>query len=246
MGNQTIATMNQSDIFIQRPRKVFVEIFNFLHCIVDWLESTQIDRTHFEELRFFFHLLLLQTDCLETIPSLHHKQCLSLLSCSDWIRCDVLFKECGDSSKQIGSDQDAFIFYNHFVDICDFIDDPSANDIDYSDFDQIDSLKMTIPHKIIPSKHIFAERQREQIRDWVLEMLATAEIDPSLSCFSDNEKGQKLKNKKCIVSGATLYSSDCIIKCRECQKSAIKSAWNLYVDEFKICPWCKKTQAPIY
>jgi len=223
-----------------------------LNSIVDWLTrsnfATNERRQQFEELQFLFHLLVIRTECREQIASLHWRQCLCLLSFSDWIRCDVLFKDAGDSSKAMDADQDAFIFYNHFVDICDGIDDPN-DEIDYADLQLLAgtdcAVRMAIPHKIVPTKHIYAKKEREQIRDWVLEQLATAETDPTLSCLARNCDGRQLGDK-CIVTGAVLFDSDSVVKCRECQRRAVKSAWNLYVDKFKICPWCQKAQAPIY
>ena len=115
-----------------------------------------------------------------------------MLSYCDWIRCDVLFFEAGRATKDIKKHQDAFIYFNHFVDICVAIDDPE-NEIDYSDFEN--SPNISIPHRNIQNKRIYAERKREEISDWVLEMLATSDINPALiHSPGDGSMG------KCVVS----------------------------------------------
>ena len=123
-----------------------------------------------------------------------------MLSYCDWIRCDVLFFEAGRATKDIKKHQDAFIYFNNFVDICDAIDDPE-DEIDYSDFEN--SPNISIPHRNIQNKRIYAERKREEIRDWVLEMLATSDMNPTLTHSpGDGSMG------KCVVNGKALEFGD--------------------------------------
>ena len=242
--NMTLVQINESDtIFITKSEAVelFEECRNLLHSMVSWLsESGNENKESFQELLDLFHLLFVKSKCaeIESLTTLHSKQCIAMLSYCDWIRCDVLFFDAGRSSKEIKKYQDAFIYFNHFIDICDAIDDPE-DEIDYSDF--MNSPNISIPHKNIPNKHIYAEKKREEIRDWVLEMLATADINPTLSSTTgDGSMG------KCVVSGRALGCDDVIVKCRACSQPADKSSWNAFVDNFKHCPWCQQTQAPIY
>jgi len=243
---------NSNTIFINKleAMQLFEKCKKILHSIVAWLDkSSNNDQNNnnkdtFKELLDLFHLLFTKYQCSkqendENLSILYNKQCLSLLSYSDLIRCDVLFNDIGHSYKKIKKSDIAFIYYNHFIDICDNIDDPN-DEIDYSDFM---NSNITIPHKNIPNTHIYNEKHREEIRDWVLEILATSEINPALS--SNNNNDSEIIGK-CIVTGTSLYRNDNIVKCRSCSQISDKSSWNLYVDYFKICPWCQQTQAPIY
>ena len=239
---------NCGDIFVNSSDGInlFRKCKKILHSIVSWLDKSNNENANaFMELLQLFHLLYTKNKCFSEINTSHNdglkvlynKQCIALLSYCDYIRCDVLFYDAGDSCKRLKKNQNAFIYLNHFVDICDHIDDPN-DEIDYADF--INCRNISIPHKNIPNKHCYSEKQREDIRDWVLEMLATSEINPNLS---DNHNGDPMG--KCVVSGMDLYETN-VVKCRNCTKMADKSSWNAFVDHFKICPWCQQTQAPIY
>mmetsp|Transcript_21163 Transcript_21163/g.33988 ORF Transcript_21163/g.33988 Transcript_21163/m.33988 type:complete len:530 (+) Transcript_21163:682-2271(+) len=262
--------MNRSDsqllIDANAALPVMTKMKTFVLSILSWLPKTAQPQPEAEQhrnmcLRFvdLFHLLSVKHKCSvalkqqkhvsssDALHTLYHKQCIALLSYNDWLRCDVLFENAGHACKTVGKHLDAFIYFNHFVDICDHIDD-ADNDIDYADF--VKCRYLSVPHKHIPSTHIYGDKHREQIRDWVLEMLATSEINPTLSdhhqlhCGNDQARQQCIA--KCIVTGRPLYASDTTVQCRACKRNADKVSWNMYVDYFKICPWCQHAQAPIY
>eukprot|EP01083_Nonionella_stella_P191050 707386_1 len=232
--NMVLVQINNSDtILLNNAHNLFTKCKKLL---------LTINSSKLEELLHLFHLLCVKYECcdVKNLAHLYQKQCFSLLSYCDWIRCDLLFYDAGASCRKLKQYDDAFIFYNHFIDIADNIDDPD-DQIDYTDFTN-NTLNIAIPHKKIPKKHIIVRKAREEVRDWVLQILATQQINPTLQ----QTNGKTGKIKCCVTAESLFPSQDSCVQCRLCHKTARKSSWNLYVDHFKTCPWCRQTQAPIY
>eukprot|EP01083_Nonionella_stella_P191049 707384_1 len=243
--NMVLVQVNNSDTILLNECNSAADLFAKCKKMLRSIVKIVSNASKLEELLHLFHLLCVKYQCCDVpnMASLYQKQCFSLLSYCDWIRCDLLFYDAGASCRKLKEYDDAFIFYNHFIDIADNMDDPD-DEIDYTDFIN-NTLNIAIPHKNIPRKHIIDCKAREEIRDWVLEILATSQINPTLNAA--NRKSHQDVKTKCIVTAESLFpSQDSCVQCRSCHKTARKSSWNLYVDHFKTCPWCQQTQAPIY
>lgn len=63
----------------------------------------------------------------------------------------------------------AFLYLNRYIDLYDAIDDPdNAGQIDNNEFELTD---IPTPFEIpLPEKNIISVTERDQIRDWVLEI----------------------------------------------------------------------------
>ena len=137
-------------------------------------------------------------------------------------------------------------------DLYDAIDEPdAAGGIDNSEFEHTD---IPSPFEIpLPEKNIINPQERDQIRDWVLEI------------NMDGSVGQSLPNRRCEHCGAEIYEcalscnncmahwEPCIITglpllksnsvhCKICNKGAIRDHWNDFIQATMHCPWCKSMQ----
>ena len=63
----------------------------------------------------------------------------------------------------------AFIFFNRYIDLWDAIVDPETNMI--SENTEFEGTDIPVPYEIpLPEKNLLSETERDQIRDWVLEV----------------------------------------------------------------------------
>lgn len=65
----------------------------------------------------------------------------------------------------------AFVFFNKFLDICEAIDDPDNSSLDNADLDN--TIIPPLEDVLLPEAACLSEEKREQIRDYVLEYIAT-------------------------------------------------------------------------
>uniref|UniRef100_A0A7N8XI48 Intraflagellar transport protein 172 homolog n=1 Tax=Mastacembelus armatus TaxID=205130 RepID=A0A7N8XI48_9TELE len=92
------------------------------------------------------------------------KLSVSLLRHTELIPADKAFYEAGLACRAVGWENMAFIFLNHFLDLCDATEEGTLDALDHSDF-----LDTDIPFEVpVPTKLCVTDAQREQIRDWVL------------------------------------------------------------------------------
>uniref|UniRef100_A0A7N8X2V0 Intraflagellar transport protein 172 homolog n=1 Tax=Mastacembelus armatus TaxID=205130 RepID=A0A7N8X2V0_9TELE len=92
------------------------------------------------------------------------KLSVSLLRHTELIPADKAFYEAGLACRAVGWENMAFIFLNHFLDLCDVSIKGTLDALDHSDF-----LDTDIPFEVpVPTKLCVTDAQREQIRDWVL------------------------------------------------------------------------------
>ena len=150
----------------------------------------------------------------------------------------------------------AFVLLNHFVDLCDAIEDPD-DPVDNSDFTNTD---IPSPFSMnIPTDHFYSEKKREDVREWVLETAVSSndyQVLPLRKCTQCGETTYEgnllchncqLESLPCIITGYPIFDQTAnTVECRSCHKKANKASWNVYIDQFKSCPWCKQPQAPIY
>uniref|UniRef100_A0A8D3EAU2 Intraflagellar transport protein 172 homolog n=1 Tax=Scophthalmus maximus TaxID=52904 RepID=A0A8D3EAU2_SCOMX len=101
---------------------------------------------------------------VEPLVSVAAKLSVSLLRHTELVPADKAFYEAGLACKAVGWNNMAFIFLNHFLDLCDAVDEGTLDALDHTDF-----LDTDIPFEVpIPTKLCVTDAQREQIRDWVL------------------------------------------------------------------------------
>ena len=122
------------------------------------------------------HLLLLKNECVKNnLHNVNAKLCTSLLRYCKDIRADKAFLDAGDANRKINSNDLAFMFFNRYIDLWDAIQDPDGNMIqENTDFEGTD---IPIPYEIpLPEKNLLSESERDQIRDWVLQVNMDGEV----------------------------------------------------------------------
>lgn len=202
------------------------------------------------------HLTLLKSEAgKNNLDRVNAKLSTSLLRYVKEIRADKAFLDAGDANRKIGNNDMAFIFFNRYIDLWDAIQDPDGGLIqENQDFEGSDIPE---PHEIpIPEKNILSEPERDQIRDWVLEINMDGGVGERLTtrqCEFCNytdlyEAALSCPNCKsnwepCIISGYPCIRSQSI-SCKFCNMPALRDPWNDYVGVTMKCPWCNSMQTP--
>lgn len=188
------------------------------------------------------------------MPRVLAKLCTSLLRYTREIRADKAFLDAGEANRQEGINNMAFMFFNRYLDLYEAIEDPDSGGInDNSDFQETD---LPSPADIpLPDKNLVGPEERDNIRDWVLNMNMNASVDKNLSMRSCDNCGSRIYEaslvcphcrcgwEPCVVSGYPLVPSQ-TISCKICNKGAIRDFWNDYISTVMHCPWCKSMQTP--
>lgn len=113
-----------------------------------------------------------------TANELLTKLTVALLRYTDIIRVDKCFYEAGKMAKDSSQDDMAFIFWNHFLDLIDAIEEGDVN-VDHSDLADTD-----IPSEVpLPSKPYSLDEQPnliEDVKSWILKMSMDSNLDRKL------------------------------------------------------------------
>ncbi|XP_068198190.1 intraflagellar transport protein 172 homolog [Antennarius striatus] len=139
---------------------------------------------------------------VEQLAEIAAKLCVSLLRHTEVVPVDRAFHEAGLACRAVGWENMGFVFLNHFLDLCDLLEDGSMNTVDHSSFVGTD-----IPCEArLPKQLCVTDEQREQIRDWVLEVCLSNRLDQVLP------RDERNCYEASLVDTATgLYSLPCII-----------------------------------
>lgn len=208
----------------------------------------------FNEYLLINHFLLLKMEC-ESNPSLTNvycRLCVSLLRYTKIIRPDKAFLDAGNSCRQIRMDNMAFVFLKRYLDLAEAIEDPDNAQFE----DNVDFQDTDIPSPFdipLPEQNLLSEDEREEIRDWVLQIQMDDSVETTLNMRQCEESGNDVYEaslinpytnelyEPCVVSGYPLLRSN-MITCKLCNKGAVREFWNEYVAESQKCPWCKSIQ----
>jgi len=199
-------------------------------------------------------LLLLKSTCAQNnLNRVNAKLSTSLLRYCKDIRADKAFLDAGNSNRACNQNDLAFIFFNRYIDLWDAIVDPEANMIsENTDFEGTD---IPIPYEIpLPEKNMLSEAERDQIRDWVLEInmdggvgnqlpVRTCEFCNYDQVYEASLQCTQCKNgwEPCIISGYPLIRSQSI-SCKFCNMGALRDMWNDFIGVTQHCPWCDSMQ----
>ncbi|KAJ8919865.1 hypothetical protein NQ315_006394 [Exocentrus adspersus] len=107
-------------------------------------------KLHFRNLLLIAHYYALRTACrqVSTLKSIGVKISTALLRYTDIIPADKAFYEAGKDLKEEGKLSEAFVFLNHYLDLCEAIEEGEGQLVDHSDLTQTD-FPSNIP---LPSK----------------------------------------------------------------------------------------------
>uniref|UniRef100_A0A3Q1FCG1 Intraflagellar transport 172 n=1 Tax=Acanthochromis polyacanthus TaxID=80966 RepID=A0A3Q1FCG1_9TELE len=167
---------------------------------------------------------------VEQLISVAAKLSVSLLRHTELIPADKAFYEAGLSCRAVGWENMAFIFLNHFLDLCDAIDEGNLDALDHTDF-----LETDIPYEVpIPTKLCVTDSQREQIRDWVLMVSMDHRLEQVLPRDERNSyeaslvaANTGLRSLACILTGYPVLRNK--IEFSSAGKAANKEDWNKFL-----------------
>ncbi|XP_024531630.1 intraflagellar transport protein 172 [Selaginella moellendorffii] len=195
------------------------------------------------------YLALRQAAEAQDLPEITAKLSVSLLRYIDVISADEAFYQAGIACKKVGWQNMAFVYLNDYLDIAESIELQTGEcTFDTSGLDTSD-IPRSFP---VPQKHYLEENQREQVRDWLIQLSMDQQVEPVLPTRScDRCSGEiyeasltcfycKLESKPCCVTGYPVLQHS--QSCKYCEMPANRSDWNNYIQRFKTCPWCREKQ----
>ena len=173
------------------------------------------------------------------------KLCIALLRYTDIIRVDKAFYEAGKIAKENLKLNIAFVFWNHFLDLVDAIEEGELN-IDHSDFEETD-----IPFKVsLPSQPFSIETEPdliENVKSWILQITMDFNVSHSLPLDPDRDDVYEasLLNRDgttclpCLVTGYPVVKTKMLELSPE-KYAANRDDWNKLLVLVKVCVWCNQ------
>lgn len=243
---------SDSDIELQILREMLQKLVKNLEAAVGDKNSP----IYQEFMRYLMvaNLLLLKGECARNnLNRVSAKLCTSLLRYCKDIRADRAFLDAGQANRAVNQNEMAIIFLNRYIDLWDAIVDPETNMI--SENTEFEGTDIPVPYEIpLPEKNLLSEAERDQIRDWVLQINMDGDAGnflPTRTCeFCNNDQVyeaglscSQCKNtwEPCIISGYPLIATQAI-SCKFCNMGALRDMWNDFIGVTQHCPWCNSMQ----
>jgi len=250
IAQDVLATVN--DVELQILKEMLQKLIKNLEGLVG--DKNSPIYIEFHKYLMVCHLLLLKGVCTQNnLNNISAKLATSLLRYCKDIRADKAFLDAGDANRKVDSNDLAFIFFNRYIDLWDAIQDPDGAMIqENTDFEGTD---IPVPYEIpLPEKNLLSEGERDQIRDWVLQVNMDGGVGQSLPtrcCEFCNFDGLyeaalccpqcKSTWEPCVITGYPLVKSNSI-SCKFCNMGALRDSWNEFVGVTMHCPWCSQMQ----
>ncbi|KAI8611221.1 hypothetical protein BC830DRAFT_1069003 [Chytriomyces sp. MP71] len=154
----------------------------------------------FQKYLFIVHLLTLRNYCAKKreLALVAAKQSIALLRYIGEIPPDRAFYEAGHFSKVAGINNMAFVCWNRYLDISDAIEEGDASLLENSDFVNTD-----VPFDVELPTENSNEKQRDTVRDWVLQVSLDQKIK------------QEVERRNCDDCGTRIY--DASLTCYNCR-----------------------------
>ncbi|EAL39797.1 AGAP005330-PA [Anopheles gambiae str. PEST] len=198
-------------------------------------EAEVIDR--FEQLLVIAHYYATRAACRQApaLQSIAVKISVALLRYTDIIPCDKGYYEAGMDLRGLGRESEAFVILNHYLDVCEAIEEGSGNLVDHSDLSSTD-FPSSVP---IPAElHLKNELQlHEEIREWVLAVSMDQKVDQALPTDDRNmyEASLGLSDQPCLVSGYPVMGRQPVVFQRT-HRLANRDAWSKLTVAARMAP----------
>ncbi|XP_028296342.1 intraflagellar transport protein 172 homolog isoform X2 [Gouania willdenowi] len=215
--------------------RMWAELRNFLHQLCENLsrssESNSPDHLEFQQMLLISHYLATRAAAkgVEQLSVLAVKLSVSLLRHTELIPADKAFYEAGMDCREVGWENMAFIFLNHFLDLCDAIEEGTLSALDHSDFVDTD-VPFDIP---IPTKVYVTDEQREKVREWVLMVSVDRRLEQVLPRDERNVYEASLiametgtRSLPCVLTGYPVLKNSVELSAG---KTANKEDWNKFL-----------------
>lgn len=183
------------------------DLRNFLFQVVKAIKSSDAPDNgaveKFEILLTIAHYYATRAACrqVSALQNLSIKISVALLRHTDIIPCDKGFYEAGMDLRQMGRESEAFVILNHYLDICEAIEEGSGDLVDHTDLGSTDfPSSVPIPEYL----HLRHEiKLHEEVRDWVLAISMDQQVDQSLPTDERNmfESSLGMGDSACLITG---------------------------------------------
>ncbi|VDN41704.1 unnamed protein product [Gongylonema pulchrum] len=134
---------------------------------------------------------------------------ISFIRYSDIMQADKVFYEAGIAARQLGAEKErlAFVLLNHYLDLCDAIEDQDPSAVDSSIFEGTD-----IPQEVpLPETKYTTDEEHEDVKEWVLAISVEQSMERSLPTDSAGNFEASLTDADgtthpaCIISGLLFH-----------------------------------------
>ncbi|KAF5301762.1 hypothetical protein FQR65_LT08745 [Abscondita terminalis] len=223
---------SQFEIWVQLRQMLYDLIVNLQGAVDISVDS----KAHFQTLLLIAHFYAVRTACrqVSTLKYIALKISVALLRYSDIIPADKVFYEAGVDLREDGRLSEAFVFLNHFLDICEAIEDGEGQLVDHSDLIQTD-FPSNIP---LPNELYLRDEQHlyDDVREWVLAVSMDQNVDQTLPMdYRDlYESSLQISELPCIVTGYPI--GDQPVTFHNSQFKVNKDAWSKLNMAAKISP----------
>lgn len=198
-------------------------------------ETGAFDR--FDQLLLIAHYYSTRAACrqIPALQSIGVKITTALLRYTDIIPCDKAFFEAGLDLRQLGRESEAFVILNHYLDVCEAIDEGSGNLVDHSDLASTD-FPSSVP---IPAEmHLKNEPNvHEEAREWILAISMDQRVDENLPIDERNlfESSLGINDVPCVISGYPVIGRQPIVFQRS-HRLANRDVWSKLTVAAKMAP----------
>ncbi|XP_039981994.1 intraflagellar transport protein 172 homolog [Xiphias gladius] len=228
--------INLPDTIGPESYRMWADLRNFLLQLCENVsksaEANSPAHEDFEQMLLIAHYYATRSAAkgVEQLISVAAKLSVSLLRHTEVVPADKAFYEAGLACRAVGWENMAFIFLNHFLDLCDAIDEGTLDALDHSDF-----LDTDIPFEVpVPTKLCVTDAQREQIRDWVLMLSMDHRLEQVLPRDERNSyeaslvaANTGLRSLPCVLTGYPVLRNK--IEFSSAGKAANKEDWNRFL-----------------
>lgn len=239
-------------------KSVLTQFINDAKQTDTWNEQDRRRLALLEHLALVAHYLTLRDIARrDNAKVLAAKLSMSLLRYTQDLPVDRAYLDAGVDCRDLGEKggwmNNAYVFFNRFVDLSNAMDDPASGTIDDKDFEcsDIPSLYQVS----LPSRHCATESERQEINDWVLERVSggprSLATRPCEGCSRSIFVGSltcpycKFQHEACTTSGFPILRNSGV-RCTNCKKPSNRIDFNEWVDRYKECAWCHAPQKPQY
>lgn len=199
------------------------------------IESEIMDR--FDQLLLISHYYALRAACRQVpaLQSIAVKISIGILRYTDIIPCDKGFFEAGMDLRSLGRESEAFVILNHYLDVCEAIEEGSGNLVDHSDLAATD-FPSSVP--IPAEQHLKNEMNlHEEVREWVLAVSMDQKVDQVLPTDDRNmyESSLSISDQPCIICAYPVMGRQPIVFQRS-HRQANRDAWSKLTVAAKMAP----------
>ncbi|KAI1289152.1 Intraflagellar transport protein -like protein [Halotydeus destructor] len=199
--------------------------------------NSSSENSHIEKAMMVSHYLQIKSvlqglQSQNGVKELLLKVTVALLRYTDVVRVDKAFFEAGYLAKEGGKLEMAFVFWNHFLDLEEAIEEGELN-VDHSDLEGTD-IPSEVPLPSAPFHSTGAPSSVEEVKSWILQVSMDNQMSHSLPICAFREgdvyeaslvNADGSKCLPCIVTGYPVIRHK-MLELKSGQLAANKDDWN--------------------